>query len=56
MALQDKQQSLVIEELSVVFDFMFGNVIVKLFNFFEFVVVMFDLSEIEKSVALFSWL
>ncbi len=56
MALQDKEQSLVIKELSVVFDFMFVNVIIELFDLFEFVVVMFDLSEVEKSSALFAWL
>jgi hypothetical protein len=47
---------LVVEEFSVVFDFVFHDVLLKFLHFFEFIVIMFDLTKIKEPSTLLSWL
>lgn len=53
MPLQEKQQLLIIKVLPVNFDLMLDNVLLKLLDLFELVLVMFNLSVVEESSAFF---
>lgn len=52
VALEEEEKSLLCEELAVVFNFVFGDVIVEFVQFFAFVLVMGDLPEKEEASAL----
>lgn len=56
MALEDKEESLVIVELPVVVELVLGEVFLELFEFFFLVFVMLDLSEVEEPGALLAFL
>jgi len=51
MGLQEEKQPLLIKELFVVLDLVLVNVVIELSDFFLFVIVMLNLSVVEKSTA-----
>ena len=51
MRLEEEEQSLLIPELSIVLDFILVDVLMELPNLFLFVVIMLNLSVVEKSTA-----
>lgn len=53
MALQKEQQFLVVEVFSVDFDFMLSHVLFELLHFLVLVLIMLDLSVVEKSGSFF---
>lgn len=54
MPLQKEQEPLLVKELSIVVEFVFSDILVKLVQLFAFVLVMFDLSEKEEAGAFFA--
>lgn len=53
MALQKEQQFLVVEVFSVDFDFMLSHVLFELLHFLVLILIMLDLSVVEKSGSFF---
>ncbi len=56
MALEDKEESLVIVELAVVVELVLGQVLLELFELLFLVLVVLDLSEVEEPGALLAFL
>ena len=56
MRLEEEEQSLLIPELSIVLDFILVDVLMELPNLFLFVVIMLNLSVVEKSTAFLAFL
>ena len=56
ISLQEKEQTLLFEELSVVLDLIFGRILIELFDLFAFILVMLDLPKVEKARALLALL
>jgi hypothetical protein len=54
--LEDKEEPLVIEEFSIVLDFMFDGVLFEFLHFFEFVLIVFDLAVVNEPGSFFTWL
>lgn len=56
VSLEDKEEPLVIEEFSIVLDFMFDGVLFEFLHFFEFVLIVFDLAVVNEPGSFFTWL
>ena len=54
VSLEDKEEPLVVKEFSIVLNFMFGDVVIEFLHFFEFVLIVLNLTVVKEPGSFFA--